>query len=121
MHGMNGMMRARAMTGALLMPLLALAACGEAPDQPERSAAANAAAPETGAAAQVAKLDPETRNIVFQKAIRASGANCPSVTEAARETLAHGAKGWKAQCDNASAHLIEILPDGTAKVTSRRD
>lgn len=97
---------------------MTLAACGEA-EQP--AANVNMAAPETGAAAQVAKLDEATRNTVFEKAIRASGAACPVVSGSERATLTHGVKGWKAQCDNGTAHLIEILPDGTAKVTSRRD
>ncbi|MFY9349972.1 MAG: hypothetical protein WBL20_04600 [Sphingobium sp.] len=108
----------RTMRWVVLGWAMTLAACGEA-EQP--AASANATAPETGAAAQVAGLDEATRNTVFEKAIRASGAPCPVVSGSERATLAHGVKGWKAQCDNGTAHLIEILPDGTAKVTSRRD
>ncbi len=118
MQGMNG----RAMMAARLAPMLALTlalpACGQKAEQP---AAANAVAPESGAAAQVAKLDPSLRDGVFQKAIKASGAACPAVTGSERAELRPGVRGWRVHCDNDSAHLIEILPDGTAKVTSRRD
>jgi hypothetical protein len=95
-----------------------LAACGDGGDG-DRAAAGNVQAPESGAALQVAKLDETLRNGVFEKAIRASGAACPSVTESARAEISHGVRGWKAQCSNDSAHLIQILSDGTAKVTSR--
>jgi hypothetical protein len=107
------MMRTMMAAGVALM----LAGCGEAPEQP---VTANVAAPETGAAAQVAKLDAETRNIVLQKAIRASGLPCPAVTGAERAEVRPGVRGWKAQCNDDTAHLIEISADGTAKVTSRR-
>lgn len=99
----------------LATAVLALTACdggGVAP-------AGNQSAPETGAAAEVARLDDAQRNGVLEKAIRASGAACPMVTASERTEIGHGVKGWKAHCDNDSAHLIEILPDGTAKVTSR--
>lgn len=104
------------MRALILMGLLCgLAGCGESEAPP----VANGATPESGAAAQVAKLDEATRNIVFEKAIRASGVACPSVSASQRAVIANGVKGWKAQCNNDSAHLIQILPDGTAKVTSR--
>jgi hypothetical protein len=94
-----------------------LGACGSGDDG--QRAADNAQAPETGAAAQVAKLDPDLRDGVFAKAIRDSGAACPDVTQSERAEVRQGGRGWKAQCNNDSAHLIEILNDGTAKVTSR--
>ena len=96
-----------------------LAGCGEKAEQPTLANAGAAPAAETGAAAQVAKLDEPTRNSVLEKAIKASGATCPAVTGSARAEIRPGVRGWKAQCDNDSAHLIEILPDGTGKVTSR--
>lgn len=108
-------MRAVMMMGLLCGLTGGLAACGERAEAP----VANGAAPESGAAAQVATLDEATRNIVFEKAIRASGAACPSVSASERTVISTGVKGWKAQCNNDSAHLIQILPDGTAKVTSR--
>jgi hypothetical protein len=98
---------------------LGLAACG-GNDAPT-SATSNQAAPETGAAAQVAQLDEAQRNGVLERAIRASGAACPVVRESVRTEVRKGVMGWKAQCDNDTAHLIEITSDGTGRVTSRRD
>lgn len=94
---------------------LALSACNSSDPTP----APKAQAPETGAAAEVAKLDPDARNGVLERAIKASGAICPSVKSSERTEVRPAATGWRAHCDNDSAHLIEILPDGTAKVTSR--
>ncbi|MFT3964750.1 MAG: hypothetical protein QM690_02565 [Sphingobium sp.] len=103
---------------APLAVLLALTACGEAPEKPAARKAT--AALESGAAAQVAALDEQQRNGVFARAIRASGsAGCLSVAQSERTALLDGAPGWKATCDDGTAHLIEILADGTAKVTSR--
>ncbi|MET0362556.1 MAG: hypothetical protein ABW048_12495 [Sphingobium sp.] len=101
----------------LTMAALTLLSCGEA----EEPVAKGGPAPETGAAAAVAKLDEAARNGVLERAIRASGAACPVVKESARIEVRQGVRGWKAQCDNGTAHLIEVLSDGTAKVTSRRD
>lgn len=98
----------------------ALAACGGGGDD-GRGGANALAAPESGAAAQVAALDAGLRNGVFEKAIRASGSPCPAVTQSDRAEVRPGVRGWKAQCNNDTAHLIEIGSDGTAQVTSRRD
>ncbi|WP_176590065.1 hypothetical protein [Sphingobium sp. EM0848] len=100
----------------VLAAVFSLMSCGESSDQtPVRPQAA----PETGAAAEVAKLDERLRNGVLEKAIKASGALCPSVTKSERAEVRTGVKGWKAECDNGTAHLIEIHADGTANVTSR--
>ena len=107
------------MLGWAMVPLIAtLAGCGE-PARDQAVTGGNQAIAESGAAAQVAQLTPEQRNGVFEKAIRDSGVACPAVTGSERTEIRPGVKGWKAQCDNDSAHLIEITPDGTAKVTSR--
>lgn len=103
-------------TFLMLAPMLVLVSCG---GNESDTSAAHIDQPDTGAAAQVAKLDPDLRNGVLEKAIKASGVACPSVTGSERAEIRPGVKGWKAQCNNDSAHLIEILPDGTAKVTSR--
>lgn len=104
-------------SGMVIAGSLLLGACGGDPVPAPREAAQV----ESGAAAQVARLDETTRNGVFEQAIRASGAPCPTVTASSRAEPRPGVRGWKAQCDNGSAHLIEITEDGTAKVTSRTD
>lgn len=97
--------------------LLALAACDKAPDKP---AGRKPQGPETGATAEVSKLSEGQRNIVLAKAIRAAGGtSCLSVEHSERAEMVNGARGWKAECDDGSAHLIEILANGTANVTSR--
>lgn len=103
----------------MMVATLALASCG-GNDAPT-AATNNQAMPETGAAAQVAQLDEAQRNGVLERAIRASGTACPAVTQSVRTEVRKGVMGWKAQCDNDSAHLIEITSDGTGRVTSRRD
>lgn len=104
-------------TWVMTATAFALASCGgsndtTAPDQAE-------AAPETGAAAQVARLDETQLNGVLERAIRAAGSACPQVVRSERAEVRKGIRGWKATCDNGSAHLIEITSDGTANVTSR--
>lgn len=101
-----------------LFLLLGLAACGDADAPVVKDPAV---APETGAAAQVLRLPEDQRAIVLQKAIRASGAPCPVVTGAEHIEVRKGAMGWRASCNDGTAHLIEIGADGTAQVTSRRD
>ncbi len=101
----------------LLAGALTLTACGQGEDS--AAPAANQAAPETGATAQVAKLDEGQRNGVLEKAIRAAGEPCPAVTASERAEISTGVMGWRAHCDDGTAHLIQILSDGTAKVTSR--
>lgn len=102
-------------TLTMLAALLVLAACGgEAPDEQPRQPVA-----ETGAAAEVTRLDETQRNGVLERAIRASGAACPAVTGSERIEVRPGVMGWRARCNDDSAHLIAISADGTADVTSR--
>lgn len=101
----------------VLAGVFSLMACGEGSET--ITAVDNQTAPETGAAAQVAKLDEGQRNGVLERAVRASGAACPEVLRSERTEVRHGVMGWKAECNNGTAHLIEIQSDGTANVTSR--
>ena len=101
----------------ILAGVFSLMACGESSEK--ITAVDNQAAPESGAAAQVARLDETQRNGVLERAVRASGEACPTVTRSERTEVQHGVMGWKAQCNDGTAHLIEIQADGTANVTSR--
>lgn len=101
----------------VLAGVFSLMACGKSSET--ITAVDNQTAPETGAAAEVARLDETQRNGVLERAVRASGAVCPTVTRSERTEVRHGIMGWKAECDNGTAHLIEIQSDGTANVTSR--
>lgn len=101
----------------VLAGVMTLMACGKSDDR--LTVTDRQAGSETGAAAEVAKLDEAQRNGVLERAVRASGASCPTVTKSARAEVRHGVTGWKAECDNGTAHLLEIHADGTADVTSR--
>ncbi|MCB4859558.1 hypothetical protein K7W03_08085 [Sphingobium sp. PNB] len=101
----------------VLAGVLSLMGCGESSDR--ITAVDRRDTPETGAAAAVAKLDEAQRNGVLERAVRASGAACPTVIRSERTEVRPGVKGWKAACNDGTAHLIEIQADGTANVTSR--
>lgn len=102
-----------------LTAALALISCGGGDEK--TAPTNNQAKPMTGAIAQVAGLSELQRNGVFLRAIRDSGIACQEVSGSERIKLGDGVMGWRAKCENGNAHLIEILNDGTAKVTSRVD
>ena len=104
-------------TWMVLAGVFTLIACGDSSDR--ITAVDRRKTPETGAAAAVAKLDEAQRNGVLERAVRASGAACPTVTRSERTEVRPGVRGWKAECNDGTAHLIEIQADGTANVTSR--
>lgn len=102
-----------------LVTSLALISCGGNDDQvPANTMSASRS---TGAIAKVAGLNDLQRNGVFLRAIRDSGIACQEVLTSEHIKLGNGNMGWRAKCENGNAHLIEILDDGTAKVTSRVD
>jgi hypothetical protein len=99
--------------------LLALAACGSGDDPlPTRE---TGPAPLSDFALKVSKLTEVQRNGVFLRAIRDSGIACQEVLASESIEIRSGVMGWRAQCQNGSPHLVEILADGTAKITSRAD
>lgn len=65
-------------TWMVLAGVFTLIACGDSSDR--ITAVDRRETPETGAAAAVAKLDEAQRNGVLERAVRASGAACPTVT-----------------------------------------
>jgi hypothetical protein len=99
------------------MALLALCAC-DAADK-NTTEATDAVGSVTNYVAEVEALSGPQRNAVFFRAIRDAGLPCQNVT--GTEQIAVGEKPpmWRAQCDDGVAHLIQVLPDGTANVVSR--
>ena len=95
---------------------LLLAACqgadkkGPAPDQSSRA---------TNYVAEVKALPEARHKALFFRAIRDAGLPCQTVTQA--EQIDDGAKNptWRAQCEDGSAHLVQVTPKGTLYVTSR--
>ncbi len=104
----------------MIIPIatLALAACQAAPDQ-------NAAEPADTAGkisiytAEVLAPSVGQRNAVFVHAIRDAGLACQGVTKSDRLADTAGNAVWRADCDDGTAHLIQMTPDGTALIVSR--
>lgn len=109
MRGMRGM--------TVLLAALALAGCQAAPER-------NAARTEdqgngtANSAAEVAALPVAQRNAVLLRAIRDAGLSCQGVTRSEAAGAA-GRQIWRAECNDGTAHLVEVKPDGVAMVTSR--
>ncbi|MEG8220558.1 hypothetical protein OSJ57_07980 [Sphingomonas sp. HH69] len=97
--------------------LLALCACDAAEKivTEPREVAGNV----TNYVAEVVALPEHQRNAVFFRAIRDAGLPCQNVTGAEQIATGEKAPMWRAQCEDGVAHLIQVLPDGTANVVSR--
>ncbi|OJY61917.1 MAG: hypothetical protein BGP16_15400 [Sphingobium sp. 66-54] len=106
--------------------LLALAGCSPAQQAPDNNAAAvdtaANAANDTEAVNYIAEInnmsDTEQQG-VFLRAIRDADIPCRDVTKVERIEGQGGVPTWRAQCEQGAQHLIEVLPDGSAKVISR--
>lgn len=107
--------------------LLALAGCSPAPQTSDNNAAAvDAAANATANDAEAVNYIAEIGNMseteqqgVFLRAIRDADIPCRDVIKVERIEGQGGVPTWRAQCDQGAQHLIEVLPDGSAKVISR--
>jgi hypothetical protein len=74
--------------------------------------------------AEIVALSPDDRDGVFLRAIRDSGLPCQGVTGSEQVSgeglVAHKSfPTWRATCTDGSQHLIQVTPDGTAKIVSR--
>jgi len=107
--------------------VLALAGCNPATEAPANNAAAIDAA-ETAAAnaantvnyvAEIGNMAENEQQGVFLRAIRDADISCRDVIKVERIEGQSGVPTWRAQCDQGAQHLIEVLPDGSAKVISR--
>lgn len=124
-------MRTMTILAAALAAATTLSACQPAPDH-NAAQAANAADANTAdnvldnssdnvsnASAAVEELPEVQRNAVFLRAISDAGLACQGVTKSERLADTAGKPTWRAECNDGTAHLIEVSPDGTAVVTSR--
>jgi hypothetical protein len=73
----------------------------------------------TNYVAEVKALSERQRDAVFLHAIRDAGLPCQNVTGSEQIAAADRAPMWRAQCDDGVAHLVQVMPDGTANVVSR--
>ena len=105
--------------------LLALAGCNPATDTSADNAvnaAANATVNQAEAVNYVAEIENMSETAqqgVFLGAIRDADISCRDVTKVERIEDQQGVPTWRAQCDQGAQHLIQVQPDGSAKVTSR--
>lgn len=105
------------------LTLFALGACKAADKD---AGAGNNAANQTNAArdvrnyvAEVTALSEPERNAVFFRAIRDAGLSCRAVSGSEQIEATRGTVTWRAQCEQGMAHLVQVMPDGTAIVVSR--
>lgn len=103
----------------IIVPLtaLALTACPAAPEQ-NAAQAPDQGNGATNSAAEVAALPVGQRNAVLLRAIRDAGLPCQGVSRSAVAGTA-SKPTWRAECNDGTAHLVEVRPDGVAVVTSR--
>ena len=113
------------MTKAMLASLtaaLALGACGQAggPNAaaPVENVAVNEAA-QSNVIDQVLSMSDRERNVVLIRALIDSNIRCDNVTASERIADVSGQPAWRAHCSNGSAHIVMLLPDGTARVLTR--
>lgn len=107
--------------------LLAVAGCSPGAQAPENNSAAvdmavNAVANDANAVnyiAEISNMSETQRQGVFFRAIRDADIPCRDVTKVERAEGEGGVPTWRAQCEQGDQHLIEVLPDGSAKVISR--
>lgn len=63
---------------------------------------------------------PEARlKALLFRAIRDAGLPCQTVISAEKVDVSGKGPTWRAQCEDRSAHLVRIMPDGTLYVMSR--
>ncbi|GGO98722.1 hypothetical protein [Stakelama pacifica] len=105
---------------ALAATGLLLTACSSEPAAPENTQQQQTIAPENNVAMKVAAMSEQERNVVMIRAIRDAGSDCQGVVKSEAYPDA-GPNVWRAQCQSGEWHMVQIQPDGTANVTSRRD
>ncbi len=68
---------------------------------------------------RIVALPKRLQDGVMLRAIRDAGLTCQTVTELTRvETRADQIR-WRVVCDETEPYVVEITPDGTAKIRSR--
>ena len=101
----------------LTIALLAMGACNATDEN--GSNMMGVASNVTNYVAEVDALPERQRNAVFFRAIRDAGLPCQNVTKSEQIDSTGRAAMWRAQCEDGTAHLVQVMPDGTANVVSR--
>lgn len=102
---------------ALLLPVLALTACGPAEVREEQSGSAGPPAAMTEVQRNVLALPERLQAGVFMRAIRDGGAPCQQVVQAQRQPDQEGSPLFAVRCDDGPQYAILIDAEGTARVT----
>ncbi|MCR5872384.1 MULTISPECIES: hypothetical protein [unclassified Sphingomonas] len=107
---------------AVVAGAAALAGCGGAPeaDSETNVVQPNLAADLTNYQAEVIALPKRLQDGVMLRAIRDAKLTCQTVTELTRVEDRGGKLRWRVVCDNTEPYVVEITPDGTARIRSRR-
>ena len=102
---------------SIVLALLALGAC----DSSDKHAVekADAVGNVANYTAVVSGLSERERNPVFLRAVRDAGLPCQDVTKSEQVSGGGAGRMWRAQCEDGVAHLVQVMPDGTANVVSR--
>ncbi|WP_447952829.1 hypothetical protein [Sphingopyxis chilensis] len=102
----------------LLIALLSAGGCKAADEKPAAAENSDLSA-DRDYIAEVKALPEARRKALFFRAIRDAGLPCQTVTKAEPVDANEKAPTWRAECEDRSAHLVRVMPDGTLYVTSR--
>ncbi|OYX49095.1 MAG: hypothetical protein B7Y97_09520 [Sphingomonas sp. 32-66-10] len=105
---------------AIFAGAVLLAGCGGGSDQnvPD-PAASKAPAALSDLQKRIVAMPKRLQDGVMLRAIRDAELTCQEVTELTRvETRADRIR-WRVVCDNTEPYVVEITPDGTARIRSR--
>ena len=109
------------MRALILILAASLTACDAAGDSTNDAAQANGAAPSaangTDYVAQIGNMAEPVRRATFLRAIRDAGQECQEVVDAKAADAVDGNASWGVRCEDGRGWLINIAPDGNAKVT----
>lgn len=101
-----------------VMALISVGGC-KASDENPAVADDSAKSADRNYIAEVKALPEARRKALFFRAIRDAGLPCQTVTKAEPVDSSEKAPTWRAECEDHTAHLVQVMPDGTLYVTSR--
>lgn len=112
----------------LILPVLALVACGPTAQTNTSEASQTPAEPADNAtdsginySAEVLKQNDSQRNATFIRALQDASLNCDHVDSSTRVDDVNGVPTWRATCKGGENYMISIPRDGVARVLSRSD
>lgn len=98
--------------------LLSIGGCQAADEKPAAADGTDLSA-DRNYIAEVKALPEARRKALFFRAIRDAGLPCQTVTKAEPVDANDKAPSWRAECEDRTAHMVQVMPGGTLYVTSR--